>query len=137
MNNNRDTQMVTDKPIGEIRTRVGKIWLRDDGIVQLVIDPGTKYTLADTRESSAGIVKLSKGQRLPLLADARNLKSVDFAARKETAAFDQVMSAAMLIESAVSRVIGNVFLASNKTSFPTRLFTSEAEAVEWLMEFLE
>jgi hypothetical protein len=137
MKNNGDAEMVTDNPMGEIRTRVGKIWLREDGIVHLVIDPGTKYTLADTRESSAGIVKLSEGQRRPLLADARDLKSVDLAARNETAAFEEVMAAAMLIDSAVSRMIGNIFLSTKKTSFPVRLFTSEAEAVEWLKEFLE
>jgi hypothetical protein len=47
------------------------------------------------------------------------------------------MSAAMLIDSAVSRMIGNIFLATQKTSFPVRLFNSEAEAIQWLKGFLE
>ena len=137
MNNNGGTQMVTDKPIGEIRTRVGKIQLRDDGIVQLVIDPGAKYTLADIGEGNEGIVKLSKGQQRPVLVDARNIKSVDFAARKEAATFAEITSAALLINSALSRMIGNVFITVNKPSIPVRLFTSEAEAVEWLKGLLE
>jgi hypothetical protein len=129
--------MVTDNHIGEIRTRVGKIWLREDGIVQFVMDPGAKFTLADTREGLAGIVKISKARRRPLLVDARNLKSVDFAARHETAAFEEIKSAAILIDSAVSRMIINVFLTANKTNYPTRLFTSEVAAVEWSKEFLD
>ena len=130
MNNNGGAEMVTENRIGEIHTRVAKIRLREDGIVQMVINPGAKYTLADARESSAGIVKLSQGKRRPLLADARGLKSADLAARNETAAFEEVLAAAMLINSAVSRMIGNIFLATQKTSFPVRLFNSETEAVE-------
>jgi hypothetical protein len=137
MNNNGGIEMVTDNHIGEIRTRVAKIWLRENGIVQLIIDPGAKLTLADTREGLECIVKLGKGKRRPLLIDARNLKSMDFAARHETAAFEEVMSAAILIDSAVSRMIANVFITTNKTNYPTKLFTSEAEAVEWSKEFLE
>jgi hypothetical protein len=129
--------MATDIHTGEIRTRFGKIWLREDGIIQFAIDPGAKFTLADTREGLAGIIKISNGQSRPLLVDARDLKSVDLAARNETAAFEEVLAAAMLIDSAVSRMIGNIFLATQKTSFPVRLFNSEAEAIQWLKGFLE
>jgi len=129
--------MVTDNHIGEIRTRVLKIWLREDGIVQNVVDPGAEYTLADAREGLAGIDKVCKGQRCPLLVDSRNLKSMNRNARQEMAAFERITSIAILIDSAVSRMIGNVFLATNKKSYPARLFTSEAEAVEWLKGFLE
>jgi hypothetical protein len=111
--------------------------LREDGIIQFAIDPGAKFTLADTREGLAGIVKLSEGQRRPLLVDARNLKSVYFSARQETAAFEEIKSAAILIDSAVSRMIINIFITANKPSIPVRLFNSEAEAVEWSKDFLE
>jgi hypothetical protein len=129
--------MVTDIHIGEIRTRVAKIWLREDGIVQIGMDPGAKFTLVDTREGLEGIVKVSKGQRRPLLVDARNLKSADFAARHETATFEEITSVAILIDSALSRMIGNVLITFSKPTLPARIFTSEAEAVEWLKGFLE
>ncbi|HKI53837.1 MAG TPA: hypothetical protein VJ987_06905, partial [Anaerolineales bacterium] len=106
MINNGGTEVVTDIHIGEIRTRVANIWLREDGIVQIVVDPGCEYTLADTREGFEAIVKLSNGKRRPLLADGRNLKSLDSAARQEAAAFEEAMSGAILIDSAVSRMIG-------------------------------
>ena len=59
------------------------------------------------------------------------------AAREELAAFEGVTSAAILIDSALSRMIGNVFITFNKPMFPTRLFISETEAIEWLKGFLE
>ncbi|HKI53127.1 MAG TPA: hypothetical protein VJ987_03310 [Anaerolineales bacterium] len=121
----------------EIRNRVAKIWLREDGIIQMVVDPRAKYTLADTRESLESIVKASKGKRRPLLADVRNIESADFATRQETAAFEEATSVGVLIDSRVSRLIGNVYINFSKPVIPTRLFTSEAEAVEWLKEFME
>ncbi len=129
--------MAEDNRIGEIRTRIAKISLREDGIVQMVVFPGAVYTLADTREGLAAIVNVSEGTRHPLLADARNLKKMDFAARQESATFKEVTSVAILIDSTVSRIIGNVFLTFNKMAFPIRLFSSEAEAIEWLKGFLE
>jgi hypothetical protein len=36
----------------------------------------------------------------------------------------------------VARAIGNFFMGLNKPLIPTRLFTSEAEALGWLREFV-
>ena len=43
---------------------------------------------------------------------------------------------ALLVSSPVSRVIANLFIGLNKPVYPTRLFTSEAEAVAWLHGFI-
>jgi hypothetical protein len=42
---------------------------------------------------------------------------------------------ALIISSPLSRAIGNFFLGLNRTSMPTRLFTSEADALAWLSEY--
>jgi hypothetical protein len=36
----------------------------------------------------------------------------------------------------MSRVIGNFFIGFSRTNIPTRLFTSEAEAIDWLKTFI-
>ena len=41
-----------------------------------------------------------------------------------------------LIRSPLARAIGNFFRGLNKPLFPTRLFTSEPEAMAWLRSFL-
>ena len=129
--------MVTDNHIGEIRTRFAKIWLGEDGIVQMDIFTKAEYTLGDIRESLEGIGKVSKGQRRPLLVDARNVRSIDFAARQEAASYESATSVAILTDSPVSRFIGTVFMTLNKRAHPIRLFTSKAAAIQWLKGFLE
>jgi hypothetical protein len=55
-------------------------------------------------------------------------------AGEETA---KVQSAAgLLIGSPLTRAIGNFFMGLNKPLIPTRLFTSEAEAIAWLKGFV-
>jgi hypothetical protein len=45
-------------------------------------------------------------------------------------------SVALLVMSPLTRAIGNFFMGLNKTLVPTRLFTSEDDALIWLREFL-
>jgi hypothetical protein len=131
------TQMVTDNRIGEVQNRVEKIWLREDGIVQLVVLPGAEYTLAEAKQTLAGIDQVSNGKLRPILVDFRNIKTMERAAREELAACQGVTSAAILIDSALSRMIGNVLITFSKPTLPARIYNSEAAAIEWLKEFLE
>ena len=71
------------------------------------------------------------------MVDARNVKTASRATRQDLAASAQPISVAVLVDSSVSRVLGNVFLGFNKPAYPTQLFTSEDEAVAWLKGFLE
>jgi hypothetical protein len=129
--------MVTDNRIIEVQNRVYKIWLREDGIVQTVVLPGSELTLVDAKQNLASIAQVSQGKRRPLLVDIRNIKTVQYTARQELTAYEGVTSTALLIDSALSRIIGNVFISFGKKAFPIRLFTSEAEAIQWLKGFLE
>jgi hypothetical protein len=45
-------------------------------------------------------------------------------------------AAALLIGSPLTRAIGNFFMGLNKPLIPTRLFTSETEALAWLKGFV-
>ena len=65
MNNHGGTEMVTDTRIEVVQTRVEKIWLREDGIIQIVAMPKAEYMLADAKEGIAGIVQVSKGRATP------------------------------------------------------------------------
>ena len=47
------------------------------------------------------------------------------------------LAQAIIVDSPVSRLIGSFFLGLNKPPFPTKLFTSEADAVEWLKGYLQ
>jgi len=123
-----------------IEVGAGRLWLREDGIVHVVTKPGAEQTLADARDQIAAIGRIGRGKGLPVLVDFKNLKSQDRGARtyfagKETA--EAVTACAILISSPLSRVIGNFYMGLNKPVAPTKLFTSESDAIEWLKAYLE
>jgi hypothetical protein len=85
----------------------------------------------------AAIDQVSNGKLHPMLVDLRNIKTMERAAREELAAVKGVTSVAILIDSALSRMIGNILLNFSKPVTPMRLFTSVTEANQWLKGFLE
>jgi len=117
----------------EVRTQV--IWRDGDGIIRVKIKPRIDLNLADAQEALSAIRVLCEGQRRPVLVDITELKSMDreartFFAGQETAQVES--AAALVVHSPLTRAIGNFFMGLNKPLFPTRLFTSEAEALAWL-----
>src|SRR5262245_21185384 len=118
-----------------IETRTETITLGVDGIVRCVVRPGARMSLEDARQNIAAVAQVGAGQRVPVLVDGRRVHYVsrearDFLAGEEVA---RVQSAcALWVSSPVSVVIANFFLGINKPQYPTRLFSSEHEAVAWL-----
>ena len=107
------------------------------GSFKLVVLPRAEYTLEDAKQGLAAIDQVSNGKLRPMLVDLRNIKTIDRAARQEAAAFEGVTSSAILIGSALSWFIGNIIIKFTDNVSRVGLFTSEAEAIEWLKEFLE
>ena len=92
------------------------------------------------KEEVAAYVVLCKNEARPILVDIRNIKSVTGEARSHLAGEESAKvtrAVALLISSPLSRIIGKFFLGLNKTSFPSKLFTSEEEAFLWLRGFLK
>lgn len=124
----------------ELTSRVAKVWLGDDGIARIIHVPKAELTLAGAQETMAAYKKLYKGKRLPLFVDTREMKSMAREARLYYASAEAqaVASAvALIIDTPVSRVLGNFYLGLNKPLLPTRLFSSEDEALEWLKGYVE
>ena len=121
-------------------TRTGRHWLDEGGILRVVTFPGMEDTLEDAKRNVAAAAKLSGGKPRPILIDMRALK----AQSREVRAYyngpesRKVLCAiAILVDSPMSRMIGNFFLGFNKTDVPTKLFRSEDEALAWLKGFLK
>jgi hypothetical protein len=124
----------------KIVTRVNTVWLGEDGIFRIIHVPGAELTLEDAKESMAAYLKLNKGKRRPLFIDIKNLKSFTLEARKYYAGEEAARAAsasALVVGSHVSRVLGNFYLGISKPIFPTRIFSSEDEALEWLKGHIE
>jgi len=122
-------------------TRTGTtIRLDADGILRIKASPGLVDTLEDARQNVAIFAKIAAGKPRPLLIDMRAMKTQSREVRAyytgpETLRLN--LAVAVLVDSPISRVIGNFFLGFNKMELPTKLFKSEVEALAWLTGFLE
>ena len=120
--------------------RTQRTWLDDEGILHAEALPGAEQKGADAEACVAHMWEVGGRRRRPVLIDLRHAKAMDRDARTyyagpETA--HRQLAAALLIESPLSRVLGNFFLGLNKPLVRTRVFTSEREALAWLRTFPE
>jgi hypothetical protein len=113
--------------------------LGEDGVLRFRSLPGASHTLEDARENVRAARELTESGKLaPNLVDFSGIQSMTRDARAyyagpETA---EVMTAvAILVDSFLSRAMGNFFMGLNKPLMPTRLFSSETEALSWLRGF--
>jgi hypothetical protein len=121
----------------EISQEKFRMWLRTDGIVQLVWAPRTVTSLTDAIAATSAMTTLTGGRPHPLLVDAHDANSQDRAARNEFARRGDLVSAVALIGvTPLSRMMANFFIAVSKPTSPTRLFDNEASAIAWLREFV-
>ncbi len=115
-------------------------WMGDDGIACTKVKPLAEVTLKEAQENSKAVNSFYKEKKYPLLIDSRNIKSITKEARDHFSIQNRetnITSFAVLIDSPLSRIIGNFFMGLNKPSIPAKLFTNEKEAIEWLKQYLE
>jgi hypothetical protein len=117
-------------------TKTARIQLSSIGVLTVRINEGATQSLADAQENLAIAVSETGGIRRPLLIDIRRALPVDAAARHHYSGqtLAEAFSAlALLVEaSPFGRMMGNVYLRIAQPGIPTRLFTDEAQAMEWL-----
>ena len=114
-----------------------RMWLRPDGIVQLVWAPRAAMGLDDALAATDAMARLTGGRRSPLLVDTRDAGPQDRPARTEFVRRGDLVSAvALLVGTPLSRMMGNFFLSVSKPMAPTRLFDDETSALAWLQGFV-
>ncbi len=120
------------------QTKMAVAW-REDGLGRTQLKKGVNVCLADAVEYLGVCRELAGGGLVPVLVDIRHAGSIDLAARKYLSgpvAAEFTKAAGILVGSAFSRVVGNTFLHVARPAYPTRLFTSEEEALTWLRAHL-
>ena len=65
------------------------------------------------------------------------MRGIEREARAYYSSLRSITARALLVESPVTRVMANFFISINKPPVPTKLFTSEDQAVAWLKNFME
>jgi hypothetical protein len=122
-----------------VTNSVARMWLDSKGILWVSGLSGVHVTLVGARECISVTGELCGARRVPVLVDIRRIRSIDREARtyfSGAEASTVVAAQALLVGSPLSRIIGNFFMGLNEAPFPTRLFSSEQEAVGWLSQYL-
>ena len=107
-------------------------WLTADGLVRFEWAEGAALTPTDAQQALDAIAALHDNVAGPVLVDLRTFSSVERKARRMFAATPAVTRQALLVDSPLSRTIGNFFLTLNRPAMPVKLFDDEAEAIVWL-----
>jgi hypothetical protein len=123
-----------DKP--RFENDFASFWI-EGGIVYFVYKPNSVVSLEAARKIVDDRIKFQKQKDFPIYCDIRGMKSADKDARnylaKEGSSYARAV--AVVVDSPMSKIIGNIYLGLNKPITPSRLFTDEKDAVEYLKQF--
>jgi hypothetical protein len=94
-------------------------------------------TLAIAKSCVEARLLFSNGKKFALLIDMRGIKSATPEARKYMAGVGTILvkAGAMITGSLLNRTIGNIFLVIDKPAVPSKLFTDEQKARQWLQQY--
>lgn len=126
--------------ISEVKLGFCEVWLGEDGICRVVLMPGVMVGLAEMKENLAAQWSVIGSGKAPALVDMRDINASTQGAREFTAGeeYAQAVSAVAILENTtIGKILGNLFINFSKPIYPTRLFTSESQAIEWLKQFVE
>lgn len=122
-------------PANALKTSAYTTWMGVDGIGRTIVKGHMDIGIKEALENTAAVSSLFKEKKFPLLIDSRDIKYINKEARDHFSMRNResvVNAMAILIQSPLSRIIGNFFMGLNKPRVPARLFTSEDEALQWL-----
>lgn len=120
-----------------IKTKISTVFLREDGILQLNINPDREFTIFDCNELINAAKAIGNGQKfLNLIMVGENTladhESRVLSCSKEGSIYK--LADAFVISSLAQKIIANFYMKVNKPYVPTRFFNNEPDAVNWLKE---
>lgn len=114
------------------------LWFDEDGILCSISKKAPKQTLEQVKEQLDKFMKIIGDKKVCLLIDVTNTsestKEVrDYAARE----FPKFVKAiAMISDSALGKMLANLFFTVKSQPYPVKMFNDEKEAKEWLKQYL-
>lgn len=123
--------------LGEGVHEHAQVFLDPRGIFRVSYSHGSRIELDDVLWIRARHQQVAGPRKIPVLVDARNVRSMSLTARRAAAGPEiaRITSRLVVIVGGpVSAVIGNFFTRVARPSYPTRLFTEVDAAEAWLLE---
>lgn len=129
----QDNQSQDNQPQDDQETGFDLV-LEERGFLRLTWPRGARITESDAQRAMDRVNVLCGEDRHPMIVDMATTDDVTRGARSVFAKPCQANRIALWGSSPVDRVIANFFLGIMKPPCPTKFFTSETEALDWLVE---
>ena len=114
------------------------MWFDDEGILRSVLKKVPLKSLEETKKGFADLYKILDGRKICILIDATNSfessKEVRDYAAKEFPKF--VKAIAIVCNSELGKMLTSLFFNIKTPTYPSKIFTDEKEAREWLRQYL-
>jgi hypothetical protein len=113
-------------------------WYGEDGILYSISKKSDPPSLEETKEVLADFKKALRTEKVCLLIDVTHTTESSREVRDFAAAeFPKFVKAiAMVSDSALGKMLANLFFSLKTQPYPTKMFTDEGEAREWLKQYL-
>ncbi len=121
-----------------VRTETSEYWLVEgEDVLYANIIPNSVLELEHVKANLAKRSELLNLERpIPTILDIRKIERISKEARSfSSKSTDGLSAIALLVDSGLSRVIGNYALMLHRPKIPTKLFTSEEAALEWINQY--
>ena len=112
---------------------VMRVWVDERGLVHLSWAPGLSVTGDRAVEAMRRVDEVNAGTERPLLVDMTGTATLTRDARTTFTRRCSASAIALLGRSSVDRVIANFALGVSAVPVPTRFFTSQPAAEQWLL----
>lgn len=114
-----------------------KFWI-EAGVVFFVYKENSSIDLSAAKQIVQDRIQFQKQTEYPVYCDIRGMKRADKAARdflaQEGSSYTKVV--AIVVDSPMTKIIGNFYLGLNKPTTPTKMFTDKQEALDYLSTFV-
>ena len=114
--------------------------LRNDGILHIHFKENSDIHIEDAKEIFNAMREIGKNKKYPVLIDAGDFVHVDDDVQKFSASYEAnlyTIADAIACNSLAQKLIAGFYINTYHPVVPTRIFSDEQEAVNWLQLFLE
>jgi hypothetical protein len=110
----------------------------NERLLHMTILEGAEIELENAIENYEAAYTLTRATKHLLLVDAKANVYISKEARAYSAELkpNSPIAMAIIVTSTANRLIGNFYINFNKPKVPTKLFSTEEKALEWLKDYL-
>ncbi|MCW3070275.1 MAG: hypothetical protein JWO44_165 [Bacteroidetes bacterium] len=130
--------MVPPKNAKVTETSTSFFWFDENGILCSIAKKAPPQSLEDTIKLMEDFKALLGGKKVCMLLDVTNSGESTREVRDYAAAeFPKLVKAMALVSgSELGKMLANLFFNLKQQPYPTKMFTGEEEAREWLKQYL-